>query len=136
MSQSEADIIRRAKLRAVFAAMADLDSVLDPKAGWMPQSIAVENAGEELKDNFPDDYRANCEGCRAVILYGDQGHDTSDGCTLCVECAPTWGDIRAQWEEEGREEEEEGDRARFMAGYEKHIAGGGSPDDKVLYLIS
>ena len=135
MGQKEAAEVRREKLRAVFRALKELDEQLAPPDGWEPQYTAVENAKDTIFDAFcdGDDIAGTCEGCSTVILVGDQGQHCSDGVDLCAECAATWGDIKADWEAGRIEEGDEGQRARFMAAFEAHIAAGGKPDDKPLH---
>lgn len=106
-----------------------------PEDGFHAQHHAVCHALEYLENDFTEDVRGQCEGCLNLVLYGDQGHQSEDGCILCEECSPSWADIKRQWDDDNREEEEAGDRARFMEAYQGHIQGGGSPDDKVLYTL-
>ena len=75
-----------------------------------------------------------CEGCGNELFEGDLGHSCTDGPILCEECSPSWGDIKEQWDE-GRQEEDEGERAAFLEAYQAHINAGGSADDKAVYCL-
>lgn len=128
------DDLRRRKLRAAFTALADLDQALNPNSD-MPISIAVENAVEGLKSAATNDFISTCEGCSGILLEGDHGQRCTEGELLCAECAASWGEIKDQWDKDEIEEEEPGQKARFMAKYDAHIAGGGSPDDLLTYPL-
>jgi hypothetical protein len=52
---------------------------------------AVEEAGVELLDEC-------CETCSRLLVIGDRGHRCGDGPVLCESCAPTWNDIRRQYD--------------------------------------
>lgn len=125
----------RTRLRAAINALVALRDFCKPDDGFAAQHHATCHALEYLENDFPEDVRGQCEGCLNLILYGDQGHPTEDGCTLCEKCSPAWDDIKAQWDEGNREEEEDGDKARFLEAYTAHIAGGGAGTDKVLYTL-
>lgn len=40
-----------------------------------------------------------CEGCSKPLKTGDLVHKCADGPILCEECAPTFSDIRKQYDE-------------------------------------
>jgi hypothetical protein len=128
------EALRRDALRHAFCALDNLDRTL-PTDAMFGEADAVEQAKELLQTKFEEDVCGSCEGCGKVLIAGDKGHNTSDGCTLCADCAPSWEDIKRQWDE-GRDEEDDGERAGFLDAYQRHIEAGGSPDDKVLYTLA
>lgn len=133
MADDKFDIERRAKLRAAFEALSLLDAEC-PTEGFMTESLAVEKATEALKDGFPKDYIGTCEMCGGILLAEDEGQRCVDGEQLCRDCSASWADIKRQWDD-GDLEDEGGKKDRFFASYEKHIAGGGSPDDLMTYPL-
>lgn len=44
-----------------------------------------------------------CEGCSKLIFEGERFHVCRDGEYVCVDCAPTWNDLRADLMDEGGE---------------------------------
>lgn len=46
-----------------------------------------------------DDLNEICEGCDKVLRPGDLVHVCDDGPVLCEACAPTFNDIRHQYDE-------------------------------------
>lgn len=134
MSKEDVDKEVRALLRASIDALRALEKFCDPNDGFAAQHEAVGWALEYLRDGFPEDVVAQCEGCFTVCLYGEQGHQSEDVC-FCAACAPTWDDIKDQWESDNREETEDGQRDRFFESYKAHIARGGAGTDKVLYQL-
>ena len=137
MADDKFDAERRQKLRAVFDALVALDAEC-PTEGFMKESLAVESATEALKDGFGKGFLSTCEGCGAIVLACDQGHRCLEGEILCKSCTPSWDDVKEQWEDgtlQGDVGEEGSDKASFMARYAKHIAGGGSGTDPMLYTL-
>lgn len=51
---------------------------------------------DKADDREPD---AICESCERALFEGDLVHACSDGPTFCEACAPTWGDIKHQYDE-------------------------------------
>lgn len=127
--------LRRRRLRAALVHLDVLALSVPLDQGFAPECGAIELAREKLEDGFEEDIAGHCEGCSKILLTGDKGTSDTEGLLLCPQCAPSWADIRAQWLEENREEEDEGDKARFLAAYDAHIAGGGKPDDVPLYQL-
>ena len=134
MTDGNLDAKRRAKLRAVFDALALLDAEC-PTEGFMAESLAVEGATEALQAGFGKDFLGTCEGCSRILLAEDEGQRTTDVGCICKDCALSWGEIKAQWDDNTLEDGEDGDKAKFLANYEAHIAGGGSPDDLLTYPL-
>lgn len=128
------DALRRQKLRAAFAALADLDQALNPSQD-MPISIAVENAVEGLKEAATKDVISTCEGCSTILMDGDQGQRCTEGELLCAACSMSWAEIKDQWDKDEIEEERPGQKAAFLARYDQHIAQGGKPDDLLTYPL-
>jgi len=127
----EIDQELRTKLRAAFDALESLGAYCTPDKGFAPQSIAIENAIDELVDNLLE-VVGHCDGCTAIILVGDQGHRCHDGeAHLCAACAYTWGEVKEQWDKDEHGGDET-DHARFVTAYDAHIAAGGKPTDKML----
>ena len=125
---------RRAFLRSVFDGLNGLMEMADAQKD-IPLGISIENARETLRDAYPDDvYEVDCEGCGKVILAGEHGHVCVEGETLCEECAFTWGEVKEQIDS-GEHGGDDNQKAEFLASYEKHIAAGGSPDDKMLRTL-
>ncbi len=124
---------RRAKLRQVFTLLEDID--LGMPVEFADESLAIETAAEALKEGFGKDFLTTCEGCSAILMIGDEGQRCVNGESLCKECAASWGDIKKQWDEDALDEDEPGDKAKFLARYDAHIAGGGSPDDLLTYPL-
>jgi hypothetical protein len=129
MSEVQNDV--RRLLRTALDALAALEEYCTPDAGFMTESIAIENATDEIVDNF-DDIVGRCEACRHIIVYGDKGHRCRDDVDLCAECAFTWGEVKDQWDKDEVTPDDGGDRAKFMAAFDSHIASGGTPSDKML----
>lgn len=135
MTDNAQDKVRRAALRAALDALKVLADNVKADDGWGEQAEAVSSASAELIDAFEDaDIAAQCEGCSDGIIHGEMGTTTSDGCSLCAICAPTWADCKSQWDE-FPDQGDEGDYERLQAEYAAHIAAGGSPDDKPLYVM-
>lgn len=128
------DVERRQKLRAVFDALAKLDAEC-PTEGFVKESLAVEAATEALKDGFPKDFIGTCEGCSCILLAEDEGQRCTDGEQLCKDCASSWGDIKEQWDDGTLSDGDDGDKAKFLARYDAHIAGGGKPDNLLTYPL-
>jgi hypothetical protein len=134
MSKEDVDKELRALLRNAVDGLRALEKFCDPEDGFAEQHKAVGWALEYLEDGFPDDVAGKCDGCFTICLYGEQGHQTDD-VRFCAICAPTWDDIKDQWQEGGREEDEDGQRDRFFAALKAHLASGGQGTDKVLYQL-
>lgn len=125
---------RRAKLRQVFTLLEEIDIGM-PFEDFADESLSIETATDALKQGFGKDYLSTCEGCSVVLMVGDEGQRCVDGEHLCKECAASWGDIKMQWDDDALDEDEPGDKARFLARYDAHIAAGGSPDDLLTYPL-
>lgn len=73
-----------------------------------------------------------CEGCECFLLPGDKFCPTYDAGQLCERCAPTYGDMKQQIEEQQRhvpdEEEAEG-HMLFDRNLATHFAAGGKLED-------
>lgn len=72
-----------------------------------------------------------CEGCSKPIFEGDKYHSGSD-VELCEVCAPTYADLLNSCSMFKTGEDETVKFQDAMRAYNKHIAFGGSPDDKIV----
>lgn len=86
-----------------------------------------------------DDDTLECLGCARQVKPGDKVQDEASGEIFCEACAYTYAEIKAQHDEalasgEYGELTPEG-IAGFAREYDAHIAAGGSPDDKWLYVL-
>lgn len=84
----------------------------------------------EPRDESHPDYVGECEGCGTMLFVGDTGLRCDDGPVVCGACAPTWKDVKAQWDADEMLDNDPELRATFMASYQKHLAAGGGADDK------
>lgn len=83
-----------------------------------------------------DDDDAQCEGCLKAIKKGDKYTCTLDGCELCEECAPTYQDCVDYWTEHPPEDRDEKISAHdCKEALDAHVANGGLPADKPLYVM-
>lgn len=97
--------------------------------------MAIEAVRDALLERHAVEIAGTCEGCERLLFVGEQGHYTEDdGCTLCVECSPTWGDIKRQWDEPGVRDDPEA-RAAFYDAYNAHIANGGDATASVTHEL-
>ncbi len=71
-----------------------------------------------------------CEGCYAQLIAGDPGFHYEES-SVCAECAPTFREVKLQAEHEPDTWSDEESLLRAKAHIEKHIAAGGSLDDKM-----
>jgi hypothetical protein len=130
----EDDKLRRDRLRAALNALKALTETCPEDQGMEPMTSGIESAREELVEAFGDngirDITDVCEGCLDAIIVGEKYVPAGDGVVLCAECAPTWGEAKAQWDE-FPDAGEDGDGTAFQKMYQAHIAGGGSADDKI-----
>lgn len=86
----------------------------------------------------PDDDYPDCEGCSTHITAGMKYTVTLDGCHLCEECAPSYQDTVDYWREfppNADDDEQVEAAAGSTKALEAHIAAGGSPDDKPLWVM-
>lgn len=83
-----------------------------------------------------DDLPFQCESCGKDICKGDKYTVTMDGCYLCETDAPSMQDVVDYWNhhppEDDEEREAKADADKALAG---HVAKGGSPDDKPLWIM-
>lgn len=80
-----------------------------------------------------------CLGCAHLIKLGDKVQDEASGEIFCEACAYTYADIKAQHDEalatgDHGELDPESIQA-FAEEYAAHLAAGGSPEDKWLYVL-
>jgi len=125
------------KLKMIDAAIAPLRAAVKP----FEDALASLN---EFRETVLEEYGAEildtCIGCEKLILVGDLGHYCADGPHCCVECAPTWGQTKEQYEEiaadgcEGSELEPEDIEAGLKA-VQAHLDAGGSLDDKHVWKL-
>jgi hypothetical protein len=88
------------------------------------------------RDENHDDYVGNCEGCDKMLFVGDVGLRCDDGPVLCAEHAPTWAEAKTQWDAGENFDKIDSERhVAFMESYNKHIAEGGSVDDKFTHTF-
>lgn len=125
---------RRAALRAAADALALLRKAVPEDQGFPTEPKACDEALDALIDGFPEDAAGQCESCDRMLIVGEKGHPCVDGVGLCANCAPSWADVKRQWDE-GRDEQDDGERQDFLDAYAKHIEGGGKPEDVVLYTL-
>lgn len=95
-----------------------------------PQNPPVEREAPEPDDDFL------CEGCGKVIAKGDKYTVTLDGCYLCEEDAPSFQDAVDYWNHhEPDDREEHIAKHDCQNALDEHVAEGGSPDDKPLFVM-
>lgn len=150
MRSAEDDKLRRDRVRAVFAALDALAKSVPSAEGWAPMDGAVAQAKDLIAEAFGDDNDlcdvvSICESCLKPIVAGDMGTRSSDGVYLCAEDAPSWADCKEQWDEikrqraagefDGAAELDDEDIEQALKSYDGHIAAGGSPEDKPLYVM-
>ncbi len=95
---------------------------------WVDKSASIEN----------DDDFASCEGCGKKIHVGDPcHHDRENGVNLCVNCAPTYEDLRAEpgafrnGSAAGEREGEPMTVEEAEAWIAEHLGAGGALSDKI-----
>ena len=73
-----------------------------------------------------------CPFCDNVVRDGDGYHGTSEGELVCLDCAPTYGDLLRDPESflDANDEPMTQERAKELC--DAHVASGGSLDDKVV----
>jgi hypothetical protein len=55
----------------------------------LKEEIVANAAGAEI--------HGTCE-CGRILFYGEKAHTCEDGPLLCEDCAPTWNDLRQQYD--------------------------------------
>jgi hypothetical protein len=97
--------------------------------------FAIDNVRESLLERHDADLCGRCEGCADIILKGDKAHIGED-VSLCEACAPTYRECKTSWEEAmARDDCDEADAKEVFAAFERHVANGGSLDDKNVYTV-
>lgn len=70
----------------------------------MEPFVVAADAVEAMRDRLIEDnsvhIAGNCEDCSKLLLDGDLGHRCEDGPLMCEGCAPTWNDMRRQYDED------------------------------------
>lgn len=92
---------------------------------------AIEEVYENLLYKHEVEIAGSCEGCDRLLFVGEMGHRCEDGPLLCEEHAPTYGDVKRQWEE--KDDADPDERQDAINAAETHVAAGGSLGDKVLH---
>lgn len=90
---------KRAQYAAAEAEMKSIKAMRDvliapTNSAWMAAKMVLDHLTEDLGDPV-----GHCESCDVALFEGDKGHHTSDGCVLCEEHSPTYGDIMRQYTE-------------------------------------
>ncbi len=113
--------------------IAGVDEIIAPLRKALKE---LEDLRKDLIEPYADDIVGNCEGCGRLLFVGDKGHRCHDGPILCAECAPTWNDIGAQWNEmKGSADDDPDLRFKFWEAFAQHAAAGGTGDDKALVTL-
>lgn len=80
-----------------------------------------------------------CEGCGKAIRSGDKYTSTVDGCDLCEDCAPSYQDCVDHWVNraalDGLDEDELEAAEESHKALVDHLAAGGAPNDKPLWIM-
>lgn len=86
-----------------------------------------------------DDETRECLGCTHLVKLGDKVQDEASGEIFCEACAYTYADIKANhdqcWATGIFGELDPESIQAFAEEYAAHLAAGGSPDDKPLYVL-
>lgn len=140
----------RANLKASLDALAEAeDAINDMMAPQRKALGGIHEARAALLERYGfEEIAGECGACEMPIFCGEQGYNGyEDGPMFCATHAPSWGDLKSGWDEQTQvagfwdgeaTEDDDGDCRRahlFQQSYDAHIAGGGSPDDKVLYTL-
>lgn len=127
----------RASLKAQLSALNKAENAVRIARRPFDKAIdEIDTAREEILGAHEAEIAGECIGCTELLLVGEQGHRCRDGELLCEACAFTWADVKAQWDMgEDSDAESAEARARFFSLFKAHIAGGGSPDDKILHAL-
>lgn len=89
-----------------------------------------------LNDPEPDGDTFQCESCGKVIAKGAKYAVTLDGCYLCEEDAPSLQDCVDYWAHHAAEDDDEREAAAdCIEELAAHVASGGSPEDKPLWVM-
>lgn len=94
----------------------------------------VEETREGLLDRYGLILAFKCISCCALVFEGEQGFHYADEGSLCADCAPTWGELAKELEEQVDPDDEDSTQnlEAFRANLKAHVEAGGSADDKYL----
>jgi hypothetical protein len=95
MTEEQRDELRQ-QLTELGAAIAEIEKARKPFDLAISALVGVREA---LLEQHEADVVGTCEGCSNPILSGELGHSCNDGPVLCEACAPTWNDIRREYDE-------------------------------------
>ncbi|ACI92691.1 hypothetical protein OCAR_5560 [Afipia carboxidovorans OM5] len=118
---------------------------LDNAAEEIRKSIAPQvhaiGAIEGIRDEFlmargDLEVAGYCVGCECILFHGDRGYHYEDGEISCIDCSPTWADAEESFKAAAGDDEEHAEAyADFKSRMEEHVAGGGSVNEKIPYII-
>jgi hypothetical protein len=86
----------------------------------------------------PYDDHFICESCGKPIKHGDKYMTTLDSCYICEKCTPSYQECADYWREHPPRPDDEEEMAAAEAceaALARHLAIGGSPDDKPLTIM-
>lgn len=106
----------------------------EPQRQALQEAERLHHEIEEQITAFLEEHDAviigNCESCCEPIFEGDRC--TGGEFNLCEECAPSWQDLIDSPEGFQDPEGNPLTREAVQPFFDKHIAGGGSPEDKMV----
>jgi hypothetical protein len=93
---------QREKLHAQIKALDEVAAVVRKAMAPFENALsAVEDVRQQLLDDHDAAIAGTCE-CGRLLLVGELGHSCEDGPLLCETCAPTWNDMRRQYDDAKR----------------------------------
>jgi hypothetical protein len=94
LTDDQREALRR-RLDVFDQSIAQLEKQREP---WDKAIAALQEIREDvIEDVTGAELAGNREGCDRLLFIGEQGHRCVDGPILCVACAPTWSDLKAQY---------------------------------------
>lgn len=84
------------RLQELDKAQAEIDKARAPFDAAMN---AVQGVREVLLEEHEAEIAGTCDVCGTPLFVGELGHRREDGPDLCLEHAPTWNDMRRQYDE-------------------------------------
>jgi len=113
---SKLDEAGREKLRDQLKVLDDgIAAIHQARKPFDDAIMALDTQKQQLLDDHDADVAGTCEGCNTLLLAGDKGHDCNDGPVLCEACAPTWNDLRKQYDDMKA-------KGEFLDAFESHTA--------------